>query len=72
MKQIISKFWENSKNVCSFFLLTEYKKIMLKDCKVLFSYRLDVALEPGLDPGGVGVGRILTAPGIVSGRMLPE
>ena len=72
MKQIISKFWENSKNVRSFFLLTEYKKIMLKDCKVLFSYHLDVALEPGLDPGGVGVGRILTAPGIVSGRMLPE
>ena len=50
----------------------ENKKVMLKDCKVLFSCHLDVALEPGLDPGGVGVGRILTAPGIVSGRMLPE
>ena len=32
---------------------------------------LDMALDPGREPGGVGVGRILTAPGMFSGRMDP-
>ena len=33
---------------------------------------LDPGREPGHEPGGVGVGKILTAPGIFSGRMLPQ